>query len=184
MVPGMTINELRNGGGPLVAPGTYQVKLTVAGKDYTAPLEVKVDPRVKTSQADLEKQHELAEKIRDRVTEVHNTVNQIREARSVLEIIRKRTNPATVQAIEAVEQKMGEIEGQLIQVASVNQWAALVYPIMLDAQYAELGNVIEGADSAPPAQVYENFKVYDQQKDGLMERWKALQPEITRLKTQ
>jgi hypothetical protein len=168
----------------LVEPGTYQVKLTVVGKDYTAPLEVKVDPRVKASQADLEKQHEFAVKIRDRVTEVHNTVNQIREARSVLEIIRKRANPATVQAIDAVEVKMGEIEGQLIQVASVNRWAALVYPIMLDAQYAELGNVVEGADSAPPAQTYEVFQLYEQRKDEQMERWKVLQPEITRLKTQ
>jgi photosystem II stability/assembly factor-like uncharacterized protein len=184
MVPGMAINELQNGGGPLVAPGTYQVKLTVAGKDYTAPLEVKVDPRVKASQADLEKQHEFAVKIRDRVTEVHNTVNQIREARSVLEIIRKRANPATVQAIDAVEQKMDEIEGQLIQVASVNRWAALVYPIMLDAQYAELGNVVEGADSAPPAQTYEVFQVYEQRREEQLERWKAVQPEITRLKTQ
>ena len=35
--------------GPLVLPGHYQVRLTVAGKSSTAPLEVTLDPRVKTS---------------------------------------------------------------------------------------------------------------------------------------
>src|SRR5262249_7193862 len=57
MVPGMAIIELQNSGGPLVPPGMYQVKINVAGKEYTAPLEVKADPRIKTSQADFEKQY-------------------------------------------------------------------------------------------------------------------------------
>jgi photosystem II stability/assembly factor-like uncharacterized protein len=184
MVPGMAILELQNGGGPMVPPGTYQLKLTVAGKEYTAPLEVKADPRVKTSQADFEKQYEFAIKVRDRVTEVHNTVNQIRESRSVLEIIRKRANPTTVQAIELTEKKMSEIEGQLIQVESVNRWAALVYPIMLDAQYADVGNVVESADTAPPAQAYEVFQVYEQRREEQLGRWKALEPELAQLKSQ
>jgi hypothetical protein len=33
--------------GEWVPPGTYAVKLTVAGKSYTQPLVVKPDPRVK-----------------------------------------------------------------------------------------------------------------------------------------
>jgi len=35
-------------------PGNYQVRLTANGKTLTAPLEVKIDPRVTVSQADLE----------------------------------------------------------------------------------------------------------------------------------
>lgn len=37
--------------GPLVAPGKYEVMLTVDGQTYRAPLEVKPDPRVHSSQA-------------------------------------------------------------------------------------------------------------------------------------
>ena len=181
MVQGIAIIELQNGGGPLVPPGTYQVKLSVEGKEYSAPLEVKTDPRVKASQSDLEKQYEFAVKIRDRVSEVHNTVNQIRAQRAVLETLRKQSNSAPGQPIEAVEQKMGEIEGQLIQVESVNRWAALVYPIMLDAQYADLGNVVESADSAPPAQTYEVFQDYEKRREDLLARWKSLQEEIARI---
>ena len=35
------------GGAPLVLPGVYTVRLTVAGKSYTQPLVVKMDPRTK-----------------------------------------------------------------------------------------------------------------------------------------
>ena len=43
--------------GPLVLPGTYTVRLTVDGKSESAPLTVKMDPRVQTPAADLAAQH-------------------------------------------------------------------------------------------------------------------------------
>jgi photosystem II stability/assembly factor-like uncharacterized protein len=177
-VPGMVIGETANG--PTVPPGTYQVKLTVAGKDYTAPLVVKADPREKVSQADFDKQYEFAVKLRDRVTEVHTAVNAIRAARTSLDA-QKTANPSKAQAIDGIEQKMGEIEAQLIQVASVTRWASLVYPIELDAQYGDLMNVVESADSAPPAQTYEVFQSYERKREDLMSRWKAVQAQIAQL---
>jgi hypothetical protein len=50
--------------GPMALPGTYQVRLTVAGQSQTAPLELRKDPRVDASQADLEKQFELERRSR------------------------------------------------------------------------------------------------------------------------
>ncbi len=184
MVPGMAIIELQNGGGPLVPPGTYQVKLTVAGKDYAAPLEIKADPRVKASQADLEKQYQLAAQIRDRITEIHNAVNQIREARTNLEILRKRAGGSAAQAIDAAEQEMSAIEGALIQVRSVNRYAALVYPTMLDAEYANLANAVESADLAPTEQAQAVFQEYERRRTDLLGRWKSLQGEIAQIKAQ
>jgi hypothetical protein len=46
--------------GPQVMPGTYQVRLTAAGKTYTQPLIVTLDPRSNATPADLEKQSELS----------------------------------------------------------------------------------------------------------------------------
>ena len=76
--------------GPLVAPGTYEVKLTVAGKTQSAKLEITKDPRVTASAADLEKQEELALRIRDRVTAGHEAVNQIRSVRGQVDALKKR----------------------------------------------------------------------------------------------
>lgn len=41
-------------------PGTYTITLQVNGKTYTQPIEIKIDPRVKTSVQDLQKQHDLS----------------------------------------------------------------------------------------------------------------------------
>ena len=164
----------------MVPPGTYQAKLTVAGKDYSAPLVVKADPRVDVTQADFNKQYDFAVKLRDRVSEINDTVNAIRAARASLDK-QKEADPSKAQAIDAIEQSMGEIEGQLIQVQSVTRWADLVFPIELDAQYADLMNVVESADSAPPAQTYEVFQSYEQKRENLLSRWKAVQGQITQL---
>ena len=51
--------------GAVALPGKYQVTLTVSGKASTQPLTLVMDPRVKTSQADLEKQAALESQIAD-----------------------------------------------------------------------------------------------------------------------
>ena len=47
----------------MALPGQYTVKLTAAGKTISAPLVVKMDPRVKAIGADLERQFQLASKL-------------------------------------------------------------------------------------------------------------------------
>ena len=45
---------------PWVVPGDYTVTLSVDGKTFTQPLKVIMDPRVKTSAADLQEQFDLS----------------------------------------------------------------------------------------------------------------------------
>jgi hypothetical protein len=175
-VPGMFISEIR-GEGPMVPPGRYQVKLTATSGDYTAPLVIRSDPRVKVTPADLNKQYELGIQIRDRVTQIHATVQAIRNARASLEN-RRRANPNSAPDVDVLEREFTAIEGELIQVKSTNREASLVYPIMLDAQYADLGNVIESAETAPPAQVYEVFADYEKRWEVLQARWKSAQGKL------
>ncbi|HET9402159.1 MAG TPA: hypothetical protein VFO34_14535, partial [Candidatus Acidoferrales bacterium] len=113
----------------------------------------------------------------DRVTEIQNTVMAIIEARAKLENQRK-ANAGSASSIDALEKELDSIEGELIQMKSVNREAGLVYPIMLDAQYAELGGVIESADTAPPAQVIEMFNEYEKRYAPLQARWKAAQAKL------
>jgi hypothetical protein len=164
------------GGGPMVPPGTYQVKLIAGGATQTASLEIKADPRLKISQADFEKQYEFALKCRDRVNELHDAVNQIRAARVVLG--NARLSSSNAGAIDELQRKMASIEEEMTQVKSTSRDADLVFPIMLDAQYADLGNVAESSDSVPPQQVFDVFKGYEQRRNDLMAKWKALQPEL------
>lgn len=182
-LPGIYILELASGDGPIVSPGKYQVKLEVGGKEYTAPLEIKADPRLQINQADFNKQYELAVKIRDRISEIHNTVNEIRTQRQVLEILRTMSSGEKLQAIQSIEQRMSEIESRSTQVASVNRFASLVEPIMLDAALAEVASAVESADTAPTAAEYEAFGTYDNEAQELLGRWKLLLEEINKLKS-
>ena len=45
---------------PWVMPGSYKIKLTVNGQTIEQPLEIVMDPRVKTSVKDLQRQHDLS----------------------------------------------------------------------------------------------------------------------------
>src|SRR5262249_23217858 len=51
--------------GPWVLPGDYTVRLVAAGRAVERPLRVELDPRVKTSRADLERQFTLATHLAD-----------------------------------------------------------------------------------------------------------------------
>ena len=45
---------------PWVMPGSYKIKLTVNGQTIEQPLEIVMDPRVKTALKDLQRQHDLS----------------------------------------------------------------------------------------------------------------------------
>src|SRR4029077_7377926 len=72
--------------GPRVLPGNYLVKLTVNGKTLTAPLEVKLDPRVKIAAWALVQQNELERKLAELVTRSSQAVMQ---AQSVIDQLNK-----------------------------------------------------------------------------------------------
>jgi hypothetical protein len=74
--------------GALVAPGTYEVRLTVSGKPYREPLEVAKYPRVETSQEGFERQVALARKETSLATSSYLNYQQavvLREAIASLE---------------------------------------------------------------------------------------------------
>jgi photosystem II stability/assembly factor-like uncharacterized protein len=179
-VPGMVILELLRGGGPLALPGKYEVRLSAGGKVLTAPLEVKADPRVRVSQDDLRKQFDFAMKIRDSITEAHNAVVEIRETRAALEKARRASHGAGGE-IDSTEDKMTSVEGSLIQLRSISLEGSLQFPIMLDAQLADLEETVESADSAPPAQTYQIFEGYQTRLHELLGEWRALQGEASKL---
>jgi hypothetical protein len=58
-------NTPREPRGPWALPGRYTVRLTVDGQELTQPLEIAMDPRVRTSAADLAAQHGLAVRLAD-----------------------------------------------------------------------------------------------------------------------
>jgi photosystem II stability/assembly factor-like uncharacterized protein len=145
--------------GPRAVPGTYQVKLTVDGKTQTQSFEVKKDPRVEATQEDLAKQFDLLIKIRDKVTETHEAILQIRDARKQIDDVVTRSKDAKggkeiAEAAKALNAKMKEIEETLYQTKNQSGQDPLNYPIRLNNKLAALTGVAASADAVPTAQTY------------------------------
>jgi photosystem II stability/assembly factor-like uncharacterized protein len=165
--------------GPEALPGTYQVRLTVLGKAYTAPLQIEPDPRLKVTQADLQKQFDLLIKIREKVTQTDDAINEIRDLREQINTINKRLKgdpraKAVADAGKSLDKKMTEVEEVLIQTKAKSGQDVLNFPIRLNNQLVALGGVVASGASAPTQQSYEVFDMLAKSVDEQLAKWKTI----------
>jgi photosystem II stability/assembly factor-like uncharacterized protein len=168
------------GGGAVVSTGDYSVKLSVNGQTYTSKVQVTTDPRIHVSQADLDKQYEFAMQINERVTAGHDAINQIRGLRQQIDMLHQRLaatpeNKAVLDAADALNKKMTEVEEELIQTKSTAGEDALNFPIRVVNQLVALFGVVEGPDAAPTAQSYDVFEVLNKKLTASLAKWDDIQ---------
>ncbi|MGI8481539.1 MAG: glycosyl hydrolase, partial [Chthoniobacterales bacterium] len=165
--------------GPKVLPGDYQVKLTIAGQSQTAPLHIAMDPRIKDADAAVQKQFELAMQIRDRVSELHQAVNEIRDVKSQIQSLHKKFGEearakAALETTDDLNKKILAVEEQLIQVNMKSSEGNLVFPNMLNERFDSFSHVIDGANAAPTQPQYDVFKMLSGQLDEQLKKWTQL----------
>lgn len=177
-VPGYFLWEYNEGAkGPLALPGNYQVRLTANGKTLTAPLEVKIDPRVTVSQADLEKQFKLEMNVREQLNRVYDAVNQIQDVREQLEGLKKRVVPGDstkplLDGASALEAKLIAVRDPLINFKISASEDSLAYVPGIDAKLAFLSMAVAGfADAAPTEAENREFDKLKKQTEELLARW-------------
>jgi hypothetical protein len=96
--------------GPTVVPGTYKIQLTVDGKSFTAPLTVKMDPRVKTPLAGLQKKEQAEARLASIVTQTTQALLQANSIRAQLEKL-SQSNDATKNAVADFQKKLTALVG-------------------------------------------------------------------------
>jgi photosystem II stability/assembly factor-like uncharacterized protein len=168
--------------GPLVVPGTYQVKLTVKGKTQNAPLNVTIDPRIQNqvTAADLQMQVELAYKVRQDIDSLHRAVNQIRGLRTNLQTLEKwvaagSSNSEVIAAANALDQKISPAEASLIQGNMKSTEGNLGYPNMLNEQYASFNDLIQSVDQPPTAQQLLVYEDLHRRLSAELAKWQQIQ---------
>ncbi|HYA64677.1 MAG TPA: hypothetical protein VED66_15845, partial [Candidatus Sulfotelmatobacter sp.] len=170
--------------GPLALPGTYQVRLTVGGKSSSQSLTVTMDPRVKTSAADLQKQFDLMLKMRDRQEAMNKTILSIRDLRTQLQALEKRlvssgaaksaTKNPLVEQSAGLRKKIGAIEDELINSSATASEDELHYPTKLNSKLGYLNEVVDSADAAPTTAELAVFAELDGQLDAQLAKWKEV----------
>jgi photosystem II stability/assembly factor-like uncharacterized protein len=180
-VPGYFLWEYNDGAkGPLALPGNYQVRLTANGKSSTAPFEVKIDPRVTTSQTDLEKQFKLQMDVREQLNRVYYAVNQIQDVREQLDGLKKRLPPgdsmkALFDGASALDARLIAVRDPLINFRISASEDSLAYAPGIDAKLAFLSMGVAGfADSAPTEAQYQEFDKLKKQTDELLAAWEQV----------
>ncbi len=96
--------------GPTVVPGTYKVRLIVDGKSFTAPLTVKMDPRVKTSLAALQNKLKAETRLASLMTQTTQALLQANSIRSQLEK-QSQSSDAIKNAVAEFQKKLGALVG-------------------------------------------------------------------------
>jgi photosystem II stability/assembly factor-like uncharacterized protein len=92
-VPGHTYPDVD---APWAPPGTYTVKLTVGGKEYSRPLTLRLDPRVQTSASELEHAATLSREMYDAAIAAHAAYE---EARAMVGRVTDASLKAEVEAL-------------------------------------------------------------------------------------
>ena len=137
-------------GGYLVSPGRYQVRLTVGATVLTQPLEVRADPRMSTSAADIASRDSLTHLVNARVGEIHDALLRIRDVKEQVSKLVDRTKETPTSA--AIANKGKEITGKVeviepqLSTKAANGQDVINYRNGINAQYAFLLGNIEGSD--------------------------------------
>jgi photosystem II stability/assembly factor-like uncharacterized protein len=169
-------------GGPLALPGDYQVKLTVGGKSQTVPLHLAIDPRIKDAEPMVSKQFELSAKVANRISDLHQAINEIRGLKTQIQSLHKRFGDDTrlkpaLEAADGLVKKMSAVEEQLIQVNMKGSEGNLAFPNMLNEAFYSFHRMIDFANYGPTKSQYEVFKMLSDRLNEQLEKWMLLKTE-------
>ena len=155
--------------GPTVLPGNYTVRLTVDGKTSPAPLTVKMDPRVKTSAAALEKKFRAETSLASLMSESAQALLQGRSIREQLEKLTAQANAPNKDVTESLQKKLTALLGaeggffappsQEVTLSRVNGEAATLY------------QQVWQVDAEPTSSQMEALAATEHEGSDLLKRW-------------
>src|SRR5262249_11956800 len=154
-----------DGGGPLVAPGRYQLKLSGEGWSRSQALEVRLDPRLEkdgVTIADLQEQLQLLLKIRETAAEARRVARQLDEA--IKRLGTQNDAADRVAKLQAVRARLVTAPGPYPQ------------PMLID-QLGSLSQMAGAADRRVGRSALEYFEVLKEQLAAIKADLSRLAPE-------
>ncbi len=163
--------------GPLVVPGTYEVRLVISRPGEEANVmserfQVVNDPRVQVTQDALQRQLDALLKIRDKISEAHEAVTRIRSVNAQLDSWLDRSDlPDEARTTaEGLKTKLSEIENELIKPGKHEDLFGGQEPARLNEKLASLISVMSSADAPPTQQSLELSAAYSAELDAELKK--------------
>ncbi len=125
-------------------PGTYEVRLIAGGETKTAKLQVRDDPRLKTTAQEFAEQSKLLGEVYGAFDALHKSVIQLRQVRTQIEDLVKRTSDKNVESAgKALIDKLTAEEDAVIQKRTVDMQTVINFPVRLDHHLLVLANDVD-----------------------------------------
>jgi photosystem II stability/assembly factor-like uncharacterized protein len=168
---------------PFVMPGTYTVRLTAGGKTLSQTFNVVMDPRVKTSMADLQAQFDLSKAMYDDALRSTTALHEITVLRDQLSKPGAPAVPAG--SADSLESKLTKIAGGREGGGGGRGGGGggggrggggggAPNLTTLRQQLARMEHTVQSADAAPTTAQVDSYTGMKKQFDDLIQQWQAV----------
>jgi photosystem II stability/assembly factor-like uncharacterized protein len=155
---------------PWVMPGNYTVRLTAGGKTMTQPLQVVMDPRVKTPLAELQAQFDTSKAIYEHMLKATAALHEVTVLRDQMKAAGSPVPPAGADALQA---KLNAIAGSDTG-GGRRGFGGPATLSSLRLGLARLEHSIQNADQPPTAAQVEAYQITVKPMAGLLEQWESV----------
>jgi photosystem II stability/assembly factor-like uncharacterized protein len=160
---------------PWAMPDKYTVVLTVSGKSYQQTLTLMMDPRVKTSLADLAEQFRLSKQLYEEWLALNSVSESVRLIRSQLSELQKRTTAGDLKThLDALAEKLQTLVGAGGGGPGAAAAATRITVGSTTGRLRTLFNLMEDVDLAPTPQAAAAVPDVVKDSHSLEEIWQAI----------
>jgi hypothetical protein len=163
--------------GAWVLPGNYTVRLTANGTQFSQPLTVKMDPRIKTPPADLQAQASLQAGAVTGMNQSFDALTQVQSVRAQLKESLTKAKGKLAGSLEDLDKQCAALAG-----ATASNFFGTPPSgkqpenfSTLNQHFGQLLAIADSADAAPTTQASKVYAELAEQLDSLLKRWTDLQ---------
>ena len=139
-----------------------------------------IDPRNKGAEPALQKQLALSMQVTDRISQLHQAINEIRDLKAQIKTLHFRFSDdeklkSALTAADDLDKKMSDVEKELIQVNMKGSEGNLAFPSMLNERFDAFSHFIDAGDSTEPTKSQlEVFQTLSKQLDEQLTKWSQI----------
>ncbi len=164
--------------GPVAVPGEYLARLVVGDDSTEVKFTVLKNPATSASQEDLQEQFDFLIQCRDKLTETHQAILDIRKIRKQIKQLQdnldKKKDKDIFALTEEILKKSSGVEKALYQTRNKSPQDPLNFPIRLNNKLGVVASQVSSGDFRPTDQAWEVKKVLTNQIDEELKKFEQI----------
>jgi hypothetical protein len=162
--------------GAWALPGSYTVRLTVDGKQFTQPLTLKMDPRLKTPLQDLQAQAALQAGAVSGMNQSFDALSQVQSVRAQLKESLAKVKGKLADSLEDLDKQCAALAGATTSTffGTPPSGKQPENFSTLNQHFGQLLAIANSADAAPTTQASKVYAELTKELDSMLKRWDDL----------